>query len=233
MKLYNSILSLTVLASVSLSAHAAEVAGPWDVSTVDIQLSADQSQHPIADIQFNNDCNDRFETFGFTDLAEIGWSDIINIGQKLWAIVEANKPVVNVHGAPVASALPRGLTCWNELDGWQAPKIQSYDVTYKNGFGMEVVKFRFRLQYTYGGGRSGKGKYLANVTVAPAEISVMWGYTFNADVEVLQAVNLGTSDNPVAGLELNLKWGVKTVMKQSDNSFHFFVQGDGVSQAVN
>ena len=98
---------------------------------------------------------------------------------------------------------------------------------------MEDVKFRFRLQYTYGGGHSGIGKYLANVTVMPAEVSVSWGYTFNADVQVLNAVNVGTSLSPVAGLELNLKWQVKTVLKESDNSFNFFVQGDGVSQVAN
>jgi len=228
MKQLNSILSLTVLAFLSLSAHAAEISGPWDVTSVDIQQVHEQVQ-PVA-IEFDNNCNSNNEPMNLTD---IGWSEIINIGQRIWTIVEAGKPVVNVHGAPVAFALPRGITCWNELDSWQAPKIQSYDVTYKNGFGMEVVKFRFRLQYTYGGGRTGKGKYLANVTVMPAQIDVMWGYTFDANVEVEQAVNLGTASNPVAGLELNLKWGVKTVLKQSDNSFHFFVQGDGVSQAVN
>lgn len=55
----------------------------------------------------------------------------------------------------------------------------------------------------------------------------MWGYTFNARVEVPGAVNLGTSASPVAGLELNLHWNVKTVVKESENSVHFFVDGHG------
>jgi hypothetical protein len=26
---------------------------------------------------------------------------------------------------------------------------------------------------------------------------------------------------------MNVRWNVKTVLKESENSFHFFVQGDG------
>jgi hypothetical protein len=214
------------------SAHAAEISGPWDISSVDM-VQIDEQAQPM-DATTTPECDVQLaRPTDLSSLGEISWADIVNIGQKVWEVVQAGKPVVNVHGAPMAFALPRGLTCWNQLDSWQAPKVNSYEVTYKNGFGMEVVKFRFRLQYTYGGGKSGKGKYLANVTVMPAEINVLWGYTFNANVDVQQALNLGTTDSPVAGLEMNLKWSVSTVLKQSENSFHFFVQGDGVSQAQN
>jgi hypothetical protein len=150
----------------------------------------------------------------------------VAIGQKVWEIIEKNKPVVNVE-TPVAHALPRGLECWADLEHWQAPRTASYEVVYKNGFGLEVVKFRFRLHYTYGGGKAELGQYLANVTVMPGELNVMWGYTFGARVEVGQAVNLGSHANPTAGLELNVRWNVKTVLKESENSFHYFVQGDG------
>lgn len=66
---------------------------------------------------------------------------------------------------PVAHALPRGLRRWTDLERWSPPETKTYEVVYKNKFGMEVVKFRFRLQYTYGGRRSGRGRYLANVSV--------------------------------------------------------------------
>ena len=55
----------------------------------------------------------------------------------------------------------------------------------------------------------------------------MWGYTFDAHVEVGQAINLGSANDPLAGLEMNVRWNLKTVIKESQNSFHFFVQGDG------
>jgi hypothetical protein len=227
-----SILFVSALTLSATAAHAGEVSGPWDVISAKI-VQIDEHIQPMQ-IEVDQECDS--ETAKAMDLPILGaisWGDIVNIGQKVWDIVQAGKPVVVVKGAPMAFALPRGLTCWNQLDSWQAPKVNSYEVSYKNGFGMEVVKFRFRLQYTYGGGKAGKGKYLANVTVMPAEISVMWGYTFNANVDVQQAVNLGTQDNPLAGLEMNMKWSVSTVLKESENSFHFFVQGDGVSQTQN
>jgi hypothetical protein len=107
--------------------------------------------------------------------------------------------------------------------------VETYEVAYKNLFGMEVVKFHFRLAYTYGGGRAGAGRYLANVSVLPAELNVLWGYTFNAEVQVMPAVNLGNVTSPVAGLEVNVVWQVKTVLKESDNSVHYFVRGDGLN----
>lgn len=219
-----------IIAIVS-TAHA-DVSTPWDITSVVVQkvreeaITTNIALDPTCDIHGTRPMSG-------PDLTDIEWDTIVNIGQKIWAIIEANKPVVNIGPMPVAYALPRGLECWNHLQGWQSPRVATYEVVYKNGFNMEVVKFRFRLQYTYGGGNAGKGKYLANVSVQPAEVNVVWGYTFNASVDVQQAVNLGSTDDPLAGLELNLKWQVKTVLKESDNSFHFFVQGDGVSQAHN
>ena len=195
------------------------MAVPWAIASVEMQQVADDTGvKPL----INNECTN-LRPF---DVGTIVWSDIVTVGEKIWQIVEAGKPVVSVQ-VPVAFALPRGLTCWTDLDHWQVPRTQTYEVRYKNYFGVEVVHFRFRLQYTYGGGNDGVGRYLANVTVMPAELNVAWGYDFNAVVEVEQAVNMGSKKDPLAGLELNLKWTVKTVLKESDNSFHFFVQGDG------
>jgi hypothetical protein len=224
---------IAILISAPLSWAQTQVlpdAGALDVATV--TLRAIPNDPRAAGPQILNDCSQLNSGPGVMDEGAIGWGDIVAIGQKVWQIVEANKPVVTTE-TPVAYALPRGLSCWADLQNWQPPRTQSYEVSYKNGFGMEVVKFRFRLHYTYGGGRAeGIGRYLANVTVMPADLEVLWGYTFNASVEVGQAVNLGTLDNPTAGLELNVKWGVKTVIKESQNSFHFFVQGDGVTQTA-
>lgn len=201
---------------------------PWDVQKVEMQMV---DEGPSIDIfAVENDCT-KLNSVRPMLLDNISWDQIIAIGEKVWEIVKAGKPVVKIE-TPVAHALPRGLECWADLEHWQAPRTQTYEVKYKNGFGMEVVKFRFRLHYTYGGGKAEKGQYLANVTVLPAELNVMWGYNFDARVEVAQAINMGTTENPMAGLELNLRWNVKTVLKESENSFHFFVQGDGVSKSA-
>jgi hypothetical protein len=198
----------------------------WEIQSTDIQLIEETTS---ANMAVNYDC---VSLTGNPLTGDVSWDDIVNIGKKAWEIIEAGKPVSHIE-TPTANALPRGIQCWNNLEHWQAPKVQTYQVVYKNGFGMEVVRFNFRLQYTYGGGKAEKGQYLANVTILPSELNVSWGYNFDARVEVQPAVNVGTQENPIAGLELNLRWTVKTVLKTSENSFHFFVQGDGVSQSVN
>lgn len=202
---------------------------PWDVSSIEITEVSDNAPPSIL---VDTDCSRTPLAGPEPDAFDIDLEKIISIGEKIWKIVEANKPVVNVKTNTV-SALPRGIVCWSDLDGWKAPKTRSFEVKYKNYFDMEVVKFRFRLQFTHGGGYDGLGKYLANVTVLPAELNVIWGYKFNADVEILPAVNIGSSKNPVAGLELNLKWTIATPMKETQNSFHMFVQGDGDYRAEN
>lgn len=157
---------------------------------------------------------------------ELSWDDIVNIGAQVWKIIVDNQPVLHSE-APVAHALPKGLKCWTELERWSPPATKTYEVLYENGFGMDVVKFRFRVQYTSGGQLRGRGRYLANTTILNSQTDVMWGYTFNSYVEVPKTINLGSSRDPVAGLEMNLHWNVKTRLKESDNSVHFFVDGNG------
>lgn len=220
-------LRVILSATIFLLAQGANAA-PWDIKKVQIR-QIEESYEAQTAIAVANDCSE----LGTSNVlaSEIGWDEIVAIGEKVWQIIEANKPVVSIE-TPVAHALPRGLECWADLEHWQAPRTQSYEVVYKNGFGMEVIKFRFRLHFTYGGGKAELGQYLANVTVIPSEVNVMWGYQLNARVEIAQAVNLGSLNNPMAGLEMNLRWNAKTVLKESENSFHFFVQGDGKAVAT-
>lgn len=153
-------------------------------------------------------------------------SAIEKVGTRVWKIIEANRPVVNVE-SKVANALPRDVDCWMDLENWQMPKSYKYNVTYKNLFGVEVVNFTFRVVYTYGASYNGHGKFLSNVSVHPANLDVVWGYTFNSKVEVQRLINLGTKEDPVAGMEMKLSWQISTPMKDTQESQNFFVTGNG------
>lgn len=156
---------------------------------------------------------------------DIYLDQIINLGRKVWNIIEAGRPVVNVK-MDVANALPRGLSCWNELSGWQIPQSKVYEVVYENGFGAEVVTFAYRVTFTAGGGMNGKGKYVTNATFMPASLNVSWGFTFNATAEIPSVFNMGTTDNPVAGMQMVMKWSVDTPVTHIEESETFFVSGD-------
>lgn len=154
---------------------------------------------------------------------------IINYGKEIWKIISENKPVVHIKKAS-ANALPQGVSCWTELQNWNIPQSKAYKVIYTNLFGIDVVSFEFRLHYTYGGQVGEVGQYLANVTVAPMNLEVLWGYTFDAEVEVANVVNLGTHANPLAGMEISMNWKVATVVKEEQTRLIYFVQGNGQHQ---
>jgi hypothetical protein len=150
---------------------------------------------------------------------------VINLAQKAWAFIEANKAVANVK-TQTANALPSGLKCWNQLTNWHAPRSEVYQVSYKNLFGIEVVNLQFAVVYSWGGKYRGLGSYLTNATVQYRNLDVTWGWTVNADVAVPMVTNMGTEASPVAGLQLDLHWKVEA-LSHSESTASFFVSGDG------
>ena len=152
---------------------------------------------------------------------------IVNLGKKIWALVETGRPVVNVQSY-TANALPTGLQCWSDLSGWQIPQSKVYRVEYENAYGMNVVSFAYRLTFTAGGSLNGQGKYITNATLMPADMNISWGFNFNAQAEVPSVFNTGTKEQPVAGMQMVMKWDVKTVMSHIEQAETFYVGGDNV-----
>lgn len=156
-------------------------------------------------------------------------ASIVNVASKAWVIVRDNEPVLNAK-AKTANALPEGIENWRMLERWKAPRAETYKVTYKNLFGAEVVHLQYRLVYSHGGKAAGIGTYLTNVAIQYQKVEVSWGYIFNAHVEVPQVLNMGTMDDPVAGMEMTLNWSIRTrpvSLKKGKYSSSFFVSGDG------
>lgn len=173
------------------------------------------------------------ESFPFLDdlnsassVCNVILDNILNIGKKLWALVEANRPVAHIRSNR-ANAVPQGVVYWEHMEDWQAPVSKVFQVSYDSVFGNTVVDFTYRLVYTYGGKVNGKGHYLANIVVVPAELTVLSGYTFNADVSFPGAVNVGTVEAPIAGTEVLVKWSADHWWRHSEGSHTFFIRGDG------
>ena len=158
---------------------------------------------------------------------------IINTGQKIWKIIADNHPVVDVH-KQYATALPKGMTGWADMEGWKPPKGTIYELSAKNLYGVQVLHVRYQVLRTYGGSYQGKGKYLTAVTVEPLLVEVAWGYHFSMDSSVpdTSVVNVGTSANPVAGMTATLNWHVSTSLKDSQGQGLYFLQGDGAFKEV-
>lgn len=156
---------------------------------------------------------------------------IIAFGERVYAIIKKGKPVVNTSYAPI-SVLPRAKKGQQtieamDLDGWRYPKSVKYKITYKNGFGMNVVVFTYSVNFSYGGSYEGKGKYITNAQIVPEDLTVQWGFEFNATSKLVGIVNNGTKANPVAGATVSISYSVDSVISssKSDVSYHFV--GDG------
>jgi len=154
--------------------------------------------------------------------------NIINIAEKIWKIVEANKPVVNIE-SKYATAYPEGITAAAQLNSWSKPKVFSYAFYAENVYGSVMINVKYKAAFAYNGNYKGKGKYLTAVAVIPTVVEVGWGYKFymSAAVPDSTVTNVGTQADPVAAMQLKLNWKIATVLKESDGTSVYYVQGDG------
>lgn len=237
-----------MLVAVSVSAHAGPVDPYFDIASMEV-VEIDDKTTVIDPRNVGNfaDCNNPgapntspvqpeplmpgLDPNDPLAIIEIFVDRIINIGRKIWAVVESGRPAVDLK-VDVAHALPQGLFCWTDLSGWQMPQSKTYNVTYRNGFGTKVVDFAYRVVYTHGGNYRGVGNYITNAAVIPVKVDVAWGFTFNVKAEVPIVFNRGSADNPMAGMQLNINWNVKTAVKYSERTEMFAIGGDGVFQQL-
>ncbi len=181
------------------------------------------SQRPLR-VKYT-DSSDANDSVNPLNVIELIVDQIINIGKKIFAIVDAGRSVVNVK-LDTANALPAGLTCWSDLSGWNIPQSKVYNVTYENGFGMAVVDFSYRVTYTAGGTADGVGKYITNATFMPANLSVAWGFDFDATAQIPSVFNTGSKRDPVAGMQMNMEWKVTSPVAYESATESYFVSGE-------
>ncbi|MNL55313.1 hypothetical protein D3C87_1787160 [compost metagenome] len=60
----------------------------------------------------------------------------------------------------------------------------------------------------------------------PANIEVGWGFEFAANAEIPSVFNTGSNEQPVAGMQMNMKWMVKSAMSHNVATESFYVGGD-------
>ncbi len=153
---------------------------------------------------------------------------IVNIASKIWDIIKDNAPVSNID-TKYATALPQGVTSPRQLTGWSKPRVYIFGFYAENLYGVKAVDVEYRVVYTFGGSYNGKGKYLTGVSVVPTKVDVLWGYRFDMQSYVPDStvVNVGTSQKPIAALQLKLTWNISTSIKDSKGTAVYYIQGDG------
>ena len=158
---------------------------------------------------------------------------IVNLVDKIMTLIAKGQPVVNIN-VNYANAVPYGTSHWTQLQGWSQPATKKYAFVMKNGFGMEVVKVVYQVHWTHSGNFNGVGKFLTGVTVEPLSVTTAYGYNVDLTAEVPDSTiaNVGTSQNPVASMQVQLKWKVHTIIKDIQQKVIYYVQGDGFMKQI-
>lgn len=156
----------------------------------------------------------------------------VTIGMKVWAIIASNRPVANVATQRI-SVLPSANIDWIQMENWKGPASRTYTVKKKNGYGMTVVENTYTIAYNYGGQVNGVGAFLANATVIPTSVNVIFGFTLDADAQVGQPINISSQASPVAGVDIQVRYKVTTLINHSQGVDAFFLQGDGQIKQLN
>ncbi|WP_413293080.1 hypothetical protein ACLSU7_16965 [Bdellovibrio sp. HCB185ZH] len=185
-----------------------------------------------APLQVRSDCSGILQVSPVSAVDVQSLGEVINIGKTVWEIIQSGKPVTNSK-FDSANALPAGVKCWTDLQGWSSPQYRTYNVQYKNGFDMTVVDFTYRIMYTTNGSVNGVGRYITNATILPADLSVAWGFEFNVQAGVPAVTNIGTTQNPIAAMQMNLHWTLDSTVSHQESTQSYFVTGEGVFEALN
>lgn len=241
MKSFFSLIGLTttsVIAAIFISVpahsnlrkipHSDQTLNHLTITSVEIKDVTDEYSDYSYDYEYNTSpsswiSNPIDSTIGKVDLIV---DKIINIGQKIWNVVEKGRPVAN-YSSVSANALPENATRWDQLESWNIPKSKVVNVVYKNVYGIEVIRFTYRIILLYGGSVGGVGKYIGYANVEPLEMTTAYMYTFNVKAAVEAVYNMGTKNNPLAGMLLNISWTVDTVLKKSTMTHTYALDGLG------
>lgn len=224
----NLIAGLTVSAALATSAFA----GPADELTMHMErvavpheAFAKIAQLPTGPFDcFTNPSADCDKDLNPED-SPVSLDSVINMAQKIWDIIKANEPVLNVK-YDYANALPRGVHSSEELDGFSSVQSEGIRLWATNGFGATVYDFTLTAIHQYGGSYEGKGKYLETVSVVPTTVNVSWGYTVDVTVARISVVNVGTREAPVGSVTMDTTFSVSTVLQKHQKRIIYTFRGD-------
>ncbi len=152
-------------------------------------------------------------------------NEIVNLGEKIWKLIEKNKPVLNAKNA-YANAVPRGVKGPEELENFSTMNYKSFRKHAKNMFGSTVFDVTYVLAHRYNGQLKGNGRYLDAVTVLPHKIDVLWGYTLNFGVTRVSTANIGSEKDAIGAVVMELDFNVSTIIKASAYKNLYEFRGD-------
>lgn len=156
---------------------------------------------------------------------EIDWQVIQNLGKKVWTVISDNAPVANLQ-YDYATGLPQGVTSAAELNSFSDLNFETWAFKTTNMLGNALVNVEYTLVHQYGGSYQGRGKYLATVAIIPSKVDVSWGYKLDMKAVTVSSVNVGTAEEPVASVTLEMSYEIRDFMQTIARRKLFQFRGD-------
>ena len=157
--------------------------------------------------------------------------DMVALGEAIYDLVKKGKPTNVTEYAPI-SVVPRDPMTKEhvdpfDLEGFSMPVEKNFVTSIKNGFGHEVVRFSYKVLYSYGGSFNGKGQYLANVIIVPGSIKTTFGWDFSATMKLSGIMNHGSKENPIAGIMVTVKYQMNSWITAFERNDTIHINGNG------
>ncbi len=155
--------------------------------------------------------------------------DLVALGESVYNLVIKGKPNTTLTYSPI-SVIPKiGDAPADILDteNWSSPVKKSFEIKYINGFGMNVVVFRYSVIYSANGSYEGVGSYLTAVQVIPEYVKTLFGFNFSANMKLGGIQNQGSKARPVAAATILLEHTISSILISTTQVDTFFITGLG------
>lgn len=155
--------------------------------------------------------------------------DLVALGEDLYRLVIKGKPSNTTSYTPI-SVLPKvngQVVDLLDTESWSVPVKRSYEVVYKNYYGMEVVTYKYSIIYSYNGKYDGRGAYLTSVQIIPEYVKTLFGYDFTATMKLGGIQNQGTKKNPIASATILIEYTASTFLMTNLEVSSFHINGKG------
>jgi hypothetical protein len=155
--------------------------------------------------------------------------ELVALGEGIYNLVQKGKPHNTTTYAPISVIPKNGASHVDifETENWSIPRKNTYIVSYKNLYGMEVVNFRYSVIYSYGGTYKGKGAYITSAIIVPVSIMTSFGFDFSAIMKLNGIMNHGTKESPVAGAIMAMQYTVETFLQANLQTDSYHITGRG------
>jgi len=168
------------------------------------------------------------EPIGAGSLISTG-RDLVALGEDIYRLIIKGKPTNITTYAPISvipkvNGQPIDLL---ETENWQPPKKRTFEVLYENFYGIDVVRFRYSVIYSYRGKYDNKGAYLTAVQIIPEFIRTLFGFDFTATMKLGGIQNQGTRQNPIAGATILMEYTMSSPLVIQNRVDSFFITGVG------